>query len=490
MYSANCPSCGAQVNFRSAASVMAVCEYCRSTLVKEAGAVRDIGKMADCLEDYSPLRIGVSGNFDKRRFTLVGRIQLRYEAGFWNEWYVLFDDGTPGWLSDASGQYVFTLPAGRVENAPPFTQLQPGLRYTRENVIWHAADVRSARCTGGSGELPFAVGAGWEAKVADFRAGERFLTLDYSDSAVPDLYIGRAVELDQLQCQLLRGDDEIAETAGRYRGKTQSLECPNCGGSLNYQVGQAVNLMCPSCHAEVDASEDRAVVLAKHDEIETLATTLSLGDNGNISGTAWKVIGLMKCRETDSDETSEWVEYLLFNARLGFGWLVESSEGWERVAVMNAWPDVPSEQAVQLGGKTYTQLYRYGSQVIYAAGAFNWRVSLGDRVMITDFRGPDGKISAERSANEITWSLARPVPAQQIAQWFGKKALVDAPLARPQADSGSLKGLAWVFTILLLFLNVPLAMFAESDGLVIIVFALLFLWLPVLVLSRLDGRRG
>lgn len=468
---------------------MAVCEYCRSTLVKEAGSVRDIGKMAECLEDYSPLRIGVSGNYDKRRFTLVGRIQLRYDAGFWNEWYVLFDDGSAGWLSDASGQYVFTLPAGRVENAPPFGQLRPGMRYTRDNVVWHASDVRSAACTGGSGELPFPVGAGWEAKVADFRSGERFLTLDYSDSAVPDLYLGQAVELDQLQCQLLRSDDEIAEGAGRYRGKTQALECPNCGGSLSYQVGQACHLLCPSCHAEVDASEDRAVVLAKHDEVETLNTTLALGDNGKISGTAWKVIGLMKCRETDSGETSEWVEYLLFNARLGFGWLVESSEGWERIAVLNRWPEVPSESAVRLGGKTYTQLYRYGSEVIYAAGAFNWRVSLGDRVMITDFRGPDGKLSAEHSANEITWSHAQPVPAQQVAEWFGKKSKVAAPARSDTATDYSLKGPAWVFTLLMLLLNVPLSLFSGVAGLIIIVFALLFLWVPVLVVKHLSGKR-
>src|ERR1043165_6717676 len=101
MQKVSCPSCGAEVSFRSSASVMAVCEYCRSTLLKDAESVKDIGKMSEVLEDYSPIQINTSGVFQDRAFTVVGRIQLRYDAGFWNEWYVFFDDGTNGWLSDA-----------------------------------------------------------------------------------------------------------------------------------------------------------------------------------------------------------------------------------------------------------------------------------------------------------------------------------------------------------------------------------------------------
>jgi hypothetical protein len=39
---------------------------------------------------------------------VVGRIQLRYSAGIWNEWYLLFDDGATGWLGDSSGMYTIT----------------------------------------------------------------------------------------------------------------------------------------------------------------------------------------------------------------------------------------------------------------------------------------------------------------------------------------------------------------------------------------------
>ncbi len=98
MQTVSCPSCGAPVKFRSHASVMAVCEFCNASVLKDADSVKDIGKMSAVLEDFSPIQIGTSGAFGGINFTVVGRIQLRYPHGMWNEWYLLFDDGSNGWL--------------------------------------------------------------------------------------------------------------------------------------------------------------------------------------------------------------------------------------------------------------------------------------------------------------------------------------------------------------------------------------------------------
>ena len=88
---------------------MAVCEYCKTTILKDAESVVNLGKMSEVLEDYSPLKIGTSGLYAQRSFSLIGRLQLQYSDGFWNEWYALFDDGSSGWLSDASGQFTMTF---------------------------------------------------------------------------------------------------------------------------------------------------------------------------------------------------------------------------------------------------------------------------------------------------------------------------------------------------------------------------------------------
>jgi len=414
-----CPGCGAEVSFRSAASVMAVCEYCRTAVLKEAAAVRDIGKIAPVFEDYSPLQIGVSGRWEKSGFTVVGRLQLRYGAGYWNEWRVLLDDGSDAWLSDASGQYVFTTPRVHTQLLPRFEELRPGLGCTFAGNRYVAADVRTARCVAGEGELPFRVGDGWELKAADFRWRDRFVTLDYSEGGAPAVYAGHAVTLEELHCQLLRSPDDVKDAAGRYRGATVPLNCPGCGSGIEYRAGMATHVICPSCHAEVDCAGEKAEVLAKHEQIERVTTTLRLGDEGKIGAMQWTVIGLANHKEVDADEPSTWVEYLLFNAKLGLMWLVEADDEWSRVKVLDVWPEAAGK-GLRFMGDIYGPVYQYVGEVTYAAGNFNWQVQVGDRVSITDYAYGEKHLNEETSNEEITWSFAQPVEAAEVLAWFAK----------------------------------------------------------------------
>ena len=490
MFKLACPSCGAEVAFRSATSAIAVCEYCHSTLLREADAVRDVGKMSAVLEDYSPLRIGVSGVYSGRAFGVIGRIQLRYDAGFWNEWYIYFDDGSAGWLSDASGQYAVTLDAGLADDAPPFGQIVPGGQYHHDGVVYIAADLRKARCSGGEGELPFRVGAGWEATVADYRQSHRFLTLDYSDGSPPRRYVGKAVTLADLKCQLLREPDEIARSAGHLEGAAEALACPACGASIAWRPGVAEQLHCPACGTRSDASGGAAVALDSARREARMATTLVLGEEATIDGVRWLLIGLLRCREQGASD--EWTEYLLYNQKAGFMWLVESDMAWDKVRVLDTWPESVSASAVRLDGAAFTRMQAYGAEVIHAAGAFNWQVKVGDKVSITDYRGSRGTLTSEQSKSELGWSMAQRVPASTVDGWFGKggKLVAAAPIAGAALssvpDRAALRPLAWAFTVLVLLVNVPMALMGGLYSWVLILLAIGVLWLPVFT-DWVDG---
>ena len=497
MYQVACPSCGAQVSFRSAASVMAVCSYCQSTLLRDADSVRDIGKMSAVLEDYSPIQINTSGMFEGKRFGVVGRIQLEYADGYWNEWYALFDDGTACWLSDASGKYTLTVQSTIVPSEVPiFERIQPGGRLAFDGVGYIAADVRTARCTGGQGELPFKVGEGWEAKVADYRNGQRFVTLDYSDGATPTIYVGKAVTLETLACQLLREEAQIQQSAGKLRGSTANLECPNCGASIAYRPGLAQHLVCQTCHAEVGARAGQVEVLAKNEELEQRTTTLLLGDIAKIGGAEWTLIGLMECRET-GEESSTWVEYLLHNPQKGFQWIVESMEGWDLVTVLDEWPEAAGSGQLRLRGQVFNKLYDYGAEVIWAAGAFNWRVHIGDRTSIADYKQGNMTLTAERTSSELNWSLAKRVAARDVLGWFGKAAQA-AGLPKESAASlarsgigdlgGELRKVAWVFTALIVLINLPILFAQGFNNIEIPALGLFALWFPVLKFA--DNSSG
>ena len=154
---ASCPSCGAPVVFKSASSVFAVCEYCQSTLVRHDQNLEDIGKMAALVEDRSPLQLGAEGSYKGVHFALIGRIQIKYSQGIWNEWHLLFDDMRTGWLSEAGGEYVLTFMRQVDEPLPDFSALRIGQRLQVASQVWTVSNLENAECIAGQGELPFKV---------------------------------------------------------------------------------------------------------------------------------------------------------------------------------------------------------------------------------------------------------------------------------------------------------------------------------------------
>ncbi len=68
---------------------------------------------------------------------------------------------------------------------------------------------------------------------------------------------------------------------------------------------------------------------------------------------------------------------------------------------------------------SYRKLYDYGSQVVYAAGAFNWKVAVGDSTRVYEFEQGQTKLAAELTGEEMTWSRSVPVAYDQMAAWFG-----------------------------------------------------------------------
>lgn len=460
VFSTACPSCGAQVPFRSSASVMAVCEYCQTTVLRDNDTVRDQGKMSAVLEDYSPFQIGSSGVQDGVGFSLIGRIQLQYTDGSWNEWYLQFDDGTNGWLSDASGQFIITRAAGHLEGAPLFKALTINQIIVYQSISFRVTDCRTATCTGGQGELPFVVGKGWQTSVADLRFASRFLSLDYTDGYPPLVYDGRAVTLDALKFQMLREVDQVQSTTGKIKGKITNIECPNCGSPIPYVIGMAEHLVCPSCRSEVAMGEDKAEVLVKHKELVTLKTALSLGDKATIDNNAYVVIGLMQMEEVGEEESSLWTEYLLYSLAAGFLWLVDSGEeNWQKTSVLN---EIPEDKAgnAYLQGKRWDRKWAYQGRVLYAVGAFNWRVKIGDTNFIVDYTNGADTLTSEQNANEINWSLSTPISGSLVRQLFGKKQpakeeILNKPLSATQ------KIIKWL-SITLWVVNIPFLLFGSG----------------------------
>jgi hypothetical protein len=201
--SGTCPNCGAKVVFRWSSSVQTVCEYCKSILVRTDVDLQRVGQVADLPPYSSPIQIGTEGTYNHKAFVAIGRIIYDYEQGSWNEWHIVFNDGTDGWLSDAQDEYALSFAApGR--KVPEAGQCEVGKNYVWDNQPYTVTTITRAHYRGVQGELPFQYWDKEDVTFVDLRTQTgKFATIDYSDEK-PALYLGEMVEFDSLGLKNLR----------------------------------------------------------------------------------------------------------------------------------------------------------------------------------------------------------------------------------------------------------------------------------------------
>jgi len=201
---ASCPQCGAVIHFKYSSAVQTVCEYCRSILVRHDLDLEKVGVVADLPPDVSPIQMGTEGIFGNKAFWVAGRILYQYNLGGWNEWHIVFNDGTSGWLSDAQAEYAVSFPFTPPAPLPPPAELNPGRPFQFDNTRFEVTVLTRAQYTGVEGELPFEYWDKEEVTFADLRSGStRFATIDYSEEP-PLLFLGHAVDFDELRLKNLR----------------------------------------------------------------------------------------------------------------------------------------------------------------------------------------------------------------------------------------------------------------------------------------------
>ncbi len=200
----NCPSCGAEVEFKSRSSIFGVCSFCSSTLVRHDLDLENLGKMATLPPDLSPLQIGTSGIYEGSKFEIVGRQKISYSQGTWNEWYLFFDDGRDAWLADAQGFYMLSFQLRDEISIPPLSQMQAGATVSLAGKTFKVDDVREVKCTGSQGELPVKSVIGRVSTSVDLSGPQKqFAGLDYSTEG-DRVFMGSYREFEELKFMNLR----------------------------------------------------------------------------------------------------------------------------------------------------------------------------------------------------------------------------------------------------------------------------------------------
>ena len=467
-YRAACPNCGAPVEFRSAASAVAVCSFCRSTVARDGDTLRKIGESAELFDDHSPLQLGASGKAQGLAFTLVGRLQYRTAEGTWNEWHALFDSGPDqqrsGWLSEDNGRYVLAFDAPLAAAVPAAESLRAGSTLVVNGQAWSVASVAAAKLIAAQGELPTPPNLARGFVVADLRNTRGEVgTLDYSDKARPRWSVGHSVAISELAMTGLRESSDKTLSA-------RGLECPSCGAALELKLDTTKSIVCHQCHAVVDVSAGVGAELAHYAQTNGSEPQIPLGSigwlalGGGKGVLSWQVVGYVERCEIavhPDDEQHFWREYLLYHRTEGFAFLVDAEDGWSWSLPITGVPEKAGD-AVKHEGDLYRKLYDYSGRVTYVLGEFYWQLQHDQRTDNTDYQGSGPaamkRLNREQTGDEIVWSGGMTLSADAVQKAFKLAPAMSAALRRDatptSANAASLlaKLFFWGFAIVLLLM--------------------------------------
>ncbi len=432
---ANCPQCGAQVKFHAAASVLAVCEYCTATLMRHGEALEHIGKMAELQDDPTLIQIGSEGVYQGVHFGVIGRIQMRYEAGLWNEWHIMFDDMKTGWLGEAAGEFYVTFEQPVALAPPPFNAINVEDKIDIGGRFYTVTNLESATCIAGQGELPFSVGPGYAAPVVDLQLDDAFATIDYSDAddGITRVYVGERINARDLKLGNLR-DPRDAPDVLAPKHKAEAFNCPSCAAPFALSSGKIQTYGCASCGSILDTSDKKVQLVAKAQEAMSYPLRIALGAKGKfksaldlagkpVSNPEWEAIGHMR---RASDAGFSWSEYLLFNPEAGYAWLSESDGHWSLSRNVEKIPKVLGLNAFYKS-ESLDHFQNYTASVQHVLGEFYWRVKVGDSVLVDDYIAPLRMLSREKIPNEVNWSIGTYLTPEEVRQAFNVKTPLPAP---------------------------------------------------------------
>ena len=433
-----------------------MCGFCQSTVVRDGDTLSRIGKMAELFNDFSPLQLQASGVYQGRPFTLVGRLQYKYAQGTWTEWYAVLDDGQPGFLSEDNGAYVFSLPTSLQRAVPPAENFRVGATTAINAKPFSVASNEQVALLSAQGELPRLPALGAPFAMVELRSADGdVLSIDYGTAAAsgaPALSLGRSVLLDELKLTGLK-DESAKDESGKQ------FSCPNCGAPVEVTLAGSKSITCRTCNSIIDLTQGTGAALKHAIQDEPVSPLIALGTVGQLSGAQWQVVGFqhrMGYEPDDPDEQFGWDEYLLYNRKRGFTFLVDAEDGWSLVKPLTGAPIFkPGDNSAVYLKTNYPLQSSYRAETTYVAGEFYWQVERGQKTFNRDFTSGSFLLSQEEAPNEITWSSGSKLDGDLVAKAFkleGKKDLFKRADAQPLSSaSGMGCGTIIVIALLILF---------------------------------------
>ncbi len=417
MTQGQCPSCGAPVEFTAGSAQVVVCGYCQTVVAKKGANLEAHGRISAIVDTDSPLRLGLEGRYAKTGYRLVGHVQKDHGAGPWDEWYVEFDDGRTGWLSEAEGAFYIMFDAG-VEEGVELHALHPGERLHLRNRAYVVEERGHGKVVAAAGQLPSDVDPTQDSYYVDATGSKgMFVSLDFGTrSKDPEVFMGQKLKLEQLGIPM----DQVRPKAKKV--SLQQARCTQCNGALQLRApDQTRRVACPFCGALLDASRGKLAFLQLLEKPEH-PPIIPLGAKGKLGAVEWICIGFMIRSCTVEGTRYPWEEYLLYNRNEGFTFLMLSNGHWVHLKPIDA-GDVSLAPGVgaYYEGRRYKAFQSVTAVTETVLGEFYWEVRAGETAQAIEYVAPPYSVSEDATESEVTFTHGEYLEPGVIEEAFKPK---------------------------------------------------------------------
>ncbi|HYL62055.1 MAG TPA: DUF4178 domain-containing protein [Candidatus Methylomirabilis sp.] len=246
--------------------------------------------------------------------------------------------------------------------------------------------------------------------------------------------------------------------------QAKALNCPQCGAAITLRaLGHAEAVVCDSCHSILDAKDPNLQVLQKFQVIAgEVPPLIPLGTRGKLRGTDYEVIGFQRRGIKVEGISYYWHEYVLFNPYKGIRYLSEYDGHWNDISVCKELPVVRFSTVSYLG-EVYKHFQSSDANTNYVLGEFPWQVRVGEHAQITEYVKPPRVLAAEKTENEVTWSLGEYMYGADIWKAFHLPGTPPEAIGvyenQPSPVSENVKGIWGAFIAFAILLAVLMAGF-------------------------------
>lgn len=218
--------------------------------------------------------------------------------------------------------------------------------------------------------------------------------------------------------------------------KLEMISCPNCGGTVSIHGQNVKTVVCQSCNSVVDLTAEQAAVIDTMKRRPKPAQPIELGMEGTFGRQKHQVIGWLRYKGWDDEDTWYWDEWLLASEKGEYRWLSYDSEDgfifYRQLPIKEGF-DPRNARLIPVPGGSAVVTERAPAKITALNGELTWRARVGEQLRYIDAQGDGKQYSVEYSQDEIELLEGISLSAERVWQAFGREDLVERAQAAASA---------------------------------------------------------